>query len=73
MEQLIEREPGRLLKITFEYENETRTLSGRQAEYWLRDVDGMCSFMANHNANPFDVHTYEWDAVSVIQLGEKGN
>ena len=53
-------EKGKILKITFEYENVIETLSGDDAKEWLDDVNGMCAFLHNRGMNPFDTKTFDW-------------
>ena len=39
---------SKILKITFEYENEIHILEDKQAEEWLQKVNSMCAFSAIH-------------------------
>lgn len=55
-----ERERGKLLKITFEYENVKRTLSGEEVWEWLSTVNGMCTILENRGMNPFSHRTFDW-------------
>lgn len=55
-----DKEPGKLLKITLEYENVIKeTVSERNAEEWLDLINGMCIFMDNRNMNPFKIYNHE--------------
>lgn len=42
----------KLLKVTFEYEDEIRWLDGDDADRWLKAADGMAIMEANHG-RPF--------------------
>lgn len=53
-------EQGKIVKVTFKYENTTESLSGEQAKKWLDMVNGMCVFLDNRGANPFANADFKW-------------
>jgi len=48
---------SKILKVTFEYEDEIHTLEGEQAEKWLQRANGMCAFSATHGGG---LPEYNW-------------
>lgn len=56
----MENEKGKIVKVTFEYENVKESLSGEQAEKWLEKVNGMCVSLQIRNQNPFQDAKFEW-------------
>ena len=56
----MENEKGKIVKITFEYENVKESLNNEEAEKWLETVNDMCVFMQNRNMNPFEKKKFEW-------------
>jgi hypothetical protein len=50
----------KLIKVTFQYENETNFLEGEDAERWLKCVDDMCMLAEAHGLNPFATEKFEW-------------
>ena len=56
----MENERGKIVKITFEYENVKESLNNEESEKWLETVNGMCVFMQNRNMNPFEKKKFEW-------------
>ena len=55
---------GKIVKVTFEYENVKESLSGKQAERWLEKVNGMCVSLQIRNQNPFQEEKFDWVAES---------
>lgn len=53
-------EKGKIVKITFEYENVKESLSGSVAEDWLNKVNSMCVNLHNRGQNPFENVKFEW-------------
>jgi len=51
----MKKEFGKIIKVTFEYENATLSLSGEQAEKWFDTVNDMCVML-----NPFQTETIDW-------------
>jgi len=51
---------GKLVKITFEYENLFSSLVDDEAREWNDDVNGMCVFLQNRGMNPFEHKDYNW-------------
>ena len=56
----MEDERGLLKKITFEYENETRYLTDKQAQQWIENVNNMCIIMQEKGMNPFERFEFNW-------------
>lgn len=56
----MESEKGKIVKITFEYENTKEYLSDNQAEEWLKTVNDICGFLQLRNQNPFQNKQFEW-------------
>jgi len=54
-------EKGKIIKITFEYENVKESLSDIQAEEWLNKVNSMCLNLHNRGQNPFHDANFEWN------------
>ena len=51
---------GKLLKVTFEYENQIETLEGTQVVDWNNDLTSVCTLAHVHGQNP-DWGNYQWD------------
>ena len=68
----INEEQGKLIKVTFEYENTIETLEGETARKWLTDTKDVCVFAHFHGQNPFETKTgkakYRW---KVTKKGKK--
>ena len=58
----MKNERGKIIKVTFEYENAKESLLGKQAEMWLEKVNGMCCSLEIRNQNPFKKATFDWVA-----------
>jgi hypothetical protein len=68
---------GKVLKITFEYENCKETLTGKQAEKWLKKAKNIHDKQLNHfldikhklylnylelkKQNPFEDSNFKWE------------
>lgn len=53
-------EYGKIKKITFEYENGTKSLYGEDAELWKYLIENMTMFCEMHNNNPFNDTKLNW-------------
>lgn len=56
----MKKEFGKIIKVTFEYENATLSLSGEQAEKWFDTVNDMCVMLHFRDQNPFQTETIDW-------------
>ena len=56
----METQKGKIVKITFDYENTKESLSDKQAEDWLITVNDICGFLQLRNQNPFQNKQFDW-------------
>lgn len=56
----MENNSGKIIKITFEYENKKQSVSGEEAEKLLDIINDMTMMMHNHGMNPFDKTKIDW-------------
>ena len=55
----METEKGKIVKITFEYENTKESLTDKQAEDWLKTVNDVW-ILQLRNQNPFKNKHFDW-------------
>lgn len=53
----------RLRKVTLEYDDRVVSLSGSEAEKWLRHSESLAVLGAVHGMNPFDTDPVQWEVV----------
>ncbi len=54
----------KLLKVTLEFEDEIKTLEGKEADEWIKLIDNMCVFAQHRNQNPFEHIKFNWNVKS---------
>lgn len=50
----------KILKVTIEYEDETLTVEGKEAEKWHQHCQSIGTLAYIHNMNPFDTDPINW-------------
>ena len=53
-------EYGKVKKITIEYENESKSLYGEDAELWQNLIENITMFCEMHNNNPLTNAKLNW-------------
>ena len=64
---------GKIIKVTFEYENSKESLSGKQVEKWKDILDGMCVMASVRGQNQFENTNFKWKNETRIEKLKKLN